>query len=448
MWYRRTTRYFPLLISAAVYSNASFFLVEVSGIACYILAVLIVVSAILMAKEAGELLASALGRRIRLQAFTHLALVAGAAVMAFVFIEASLQLLARLQNPGERSGALKTLAMPAGWERRPAEIEGAKYAYYWHNILHVHNRDNMRLTGEFPRKRPGTFRIIALGDSLTYGYGIAQHDTYPSVLEGELSRVFRVEVLNLGVSGAQSEDVYKILRKHLPVLQPDLVIYGVCLNDFLPSNVGEYASNRAYEVPLPYKEHFIRTTLTGKLLEKQYDALLMRWGLRVDFLTDILRDFGGYQTRFARDVKAMNAYVRAQGLPAMVAMVLDQFPTTKGKRYEIIQAAEKHMRDAGMRVVPGEYVRRNDGRTDWGVSPWEGHPNEKANRVFAQEIATVVNGLPELGPYRRSGTPAGRLEATRHTADPRVMPSQHVRADTAGSGKSGRVAHAQEGNGR
>ncbi|MBI4572076.1 MAG: hypothetical protein HY713_02165 [candidate division NC10 bacterium] len=448
MWYKRTTRFFPILIYAAVFSNARFFLADTSGIASYLLAAVIVVTPILMAKEAGELMASALGRRIRLQAFTRLALVAGAAVMAFVFIEAALQLLSRLQDPAKRSGALNTLAMPAAWERRPVEIEGAKYAYYWHNILHVHNRDNMRLTGEFPRKRPGTFRVIALGDSLTYGYGIAQEDTYPSVLERELSRLFRIEVLNLGRARAQSEDVYKILQRHLPILHPDLVFYGVCLNDFLPSNVGEYASNRAYEVPLPYKEHFIRTTLTGKLLEKQYDALLMRWGLRVDFLTDILRDFGGYQTRFARDVKAMNAHVRSEGLPPVVAMVLDQFPTTKGKRYEIIQAAEKHLRDAGMRVVPGKYIRRNDGRTDWSVSPWEGHPNEKANRVFAHEIAEVLKDLPELRPYRRSQTTAGRLEATRHTSDPRAMPSQRLRADAAGSERTGRVAHAKERNGR
>ena len=59
-----------------------------------------------------------------------------------------------------------------------------------------------------------------------------------------------MEVLNLGVSGNQSEDVLGVLQRFLPELRPDLVIYGVCLNDFLPSNVGEYQST-AYGLPLP-----------------------------------------------------------------------------------------------------------------------------------------------------------------------------------------------------
>jgi lysophospholipase L1-like esterase len=320
-------------------------------------------------------------------------------MLAFVLIEAALQVSTWFQKPEDRAGLLAGLTMPAEWERRPPEVEGTKHTYYWHNVLHVHNRESMRIVGEFPPKRPGTFRIIVLGDSLTYGQGIAEKDTYPRVLEQLLSEAFRVEVLNLGVSGSQSEDISRILRRQLPDLRPELVMYGVCLNDFLPSGISEYDNNRAYQVPLPYKDHFIAATLTGKLLEKQYDALLMRLGLRVDFFTDILKDFDGYQTRFARDVKAMNAFVRGHGLPPMVAMVLDQYPSTREKRYAIVQAAERHLREAGIRLIPSDYIQRNDGRKDWKVSPWEGHPNERANRVFALEFARVLRELPELQAY-------------------------------------------------
>lgn len=397
----RTPRLLPILIYAATFFGARFFLESASGVLSYVLATLILVTPILMVKEVAGLIGSRLDLAVTLDGLTNLALLAGAVMVAFTLIETGLQISAHLRNSEGKSGLSKGLTMPVGWERRPVRIEGARYAYSWHNILHVHNRDNMRLIGEFPAKRADTFRIIALGDSLTYGYGIAQEDTYSSVLEKELSGSFRVEVLNLGVSGAQSEDVYGILKKQASLLQPDLVFYGVCLNDFLPSGVGQYQSNRAYEVPVPYRDHFIAKTLTGKLLEKQYDILLMRWGLRADFLTDILRDFDGYQTRFARDVKAMNAFVQERGLPPMVAMVLDQFPNTRGKGYQVVLAAEKHLRDAGIQVIPSDYIKRNDGRSDWYVSRWEGHPNEKANRVFAREIAAVVTGLPELQRYRR-----------------------------------------------
>ena len=402
-----------ILAYLAVLSNVEYFLPRTSGIVTFVLATALVVTSVLAVKGVGELIASILGWKIRLDALTLMTLVAGSALTSVVLIEVFLQLISAFESPKTKDSLLPALAMPREWERQLIQIAGAKHAEYWHGHLHVYNRDGMRVLGDFPPEQPGVFRVIALGDSLTYGYGIAEQDTYPRVLETLLNDTFRVEVLNLGVAGAQSEDIYEILQRKLPVLRPDLVFYGVCLNDFLPSYVGEYNNNRAYQVPFPYKEHFIRKTLTGKLVEKGYDVLLMRVGLRVNFFTDILRDFNGYQTRFARDVKAMNDLVRGHGLPPVLAMALEQYPNTKGDRYEIVVAAEKHLRAAGIRVVGSDYIRLNDGRMDWRVSPWEGHPNEKANTVFAQEISKVLRGLPELQPFQRRVGDEGRRRRER-----------------------------------
>lgn len=407
----RTRRLIPVLVSLAILTNARFFLVHTSGVGSYLVAGLMLVAAFLAIKQGGELLASSLGLRIRLGALNDLAVAAAAATAAVLLIEVFLQLAAKQPGSQDRLAFSSTLVMPAHWEKRPVQIAGAQHAYYWHDILHVHNRDGMRLSGDFPPKPPGTFRILALGDSLTYGYGIAKEDTYASVLEAELRKAYRVEVLNLGVSGAQSEDILRILQTHLPRLQPNLVFYGVCVNDLLPSGVGQYENNRAYAVPLPYKTHFATKTLTGRFLEKQYDTALMQLGLRVDFLTDILRDFEGYQARFVRDLRAMNAFVQGRGLPPMVAMVLDQYPNIREKKYEVVLAAEQHLRAAGIRLIPSEYIRRHDGARDWHVSAWEGHPNEKANRVFAVEILKVLRDLSELQPYRRRAARTASLGA-------------------------------------
>lgn len=395
------TRLFPILIYVAVFSNARLLLENTSGIISYVVAAAIAVTAVLAAKEGARLLASALGRAWNFAILNNAALVVGGVMFSLVLIETVLQVAAAFQKPDGEAKGVSGLVMPPEWQKKPVQIEGAAHAYYWHGVLHVHNRDQMRVVGGFPAKVPGTFRIIAVGDSLTYGYGIAEKDTYARVLERELGRLFRVEVLNLGVSGAQSEDLLRTLQKQLPVLRPDLVFYGVCLNDFLPSSVGQYENNRAYAIPVPYQDHFSKKTLTGRLLENQYDTLLMRLGLRDDFLGDILKDFDGYQARFARDVGAMNALVQRHGLSPIAAMVLDQYPDTKGKGYQVVLAAERHLKAAGMRVIPADYILRNDGRKDWYVSRWEGHPNETANLVFAREIAGVVAALPELQSYRR-----------------------------------------------
>jgi acyl-CoA thioesterase I len=50
--------------------------------------------------------------------------------------------------------------------------------------------------------RAGTIRIMALGDSLTAGYGLDPADSFPAKLEAALkSKGYDVQVLNAGVSG-------------------------------------------------------------------------------------------------------------------------------------------------------------------------------------------------------------------------------------------------------
>jgi acyl-CoA thioesterase I len=53
-----------------------------------------------------------------------------------------------------------------------------------------------------PAAAADTVRIVALGDSLTAGYGLDAEDSFPAVLEAELrARGHNVEVVNAGVSG-------------------------------------------------------------------------------------------------------------------------------------------------------------------------------------------------------------------------------------------------------
>jgi len=54
------------------------------------------------------------------------------------------------------------------------------------------------------RKPQGVFRIVALGDSVTFGYGVEEEESYSKQLEAIFARRSappRVEVLNFGVGG-------------------------------------------------------------------------------------------------------------------------------------------------------------------------------------------------------------------------------------------------------
>ncbi len=300
------------------------------------------------------------------------------------------------------------LTLPEAWERRRVEVPGSISSYYWHEVLHVHDQHSFRRTMPFPPRADGVYRIMVVGDSLTYGQGVDARWIYPALIEEQLAQDYRVEVLNLGASGRQSEDILLIVKKFLPELTPDLVVYGVCHNDFLPSGIGQY--RKAYPFPMPeaWKDFFLGRTRVANFVDGAYDVVTRALGLRADFFDDILRDFEGHQRRFARDVKAMNEVVRAQGLPPVVAMVFDQVPTVARTAYQVTQHAERLLEAAGMTVIETEdYYQRFEGRK-FRVSQWEGHPDEEAHAIFAGMILEQIRSQVDLGPYRRTRPATGR----------------------------------------
>ncbi|MGQ0736172.1 MAG: SGNH/GDSL hydrolase family protein [Acidobacteriota bacterium] len=86
-------------------------------------------------------------------------------------------------------------------------------------------------------KGPATFRILVLGDSVTFGHGSVH--TYPRLLEDAL-RLWRPEVdwqvWNLGVPGYNTSQELAHLLDVGPQFQPDLVVVGFFEND-LTGNV-------------------------------------------------------------------------------------------------------------------------------------------------------------------------------------------------------------------
>lgn len=293
------------------------------------------------------------------------------------------------------------ISMPEEWKFIDTEIPGARRAHYWHGALHVLDQDGFRRSTPFPEKRPDTYRVLVVGDSITYGYGLPEEDTYVALLNTWMGRDYRIEFINLGISGHQSEDILNVVRKFLPALKPDLVIYGVCHNDFLPSGRGQYEVLYEFPLPVSVKRFFVQRTRVGALVDEGYDAILRSFHLRRDFFDDILRDFEGFQQRYRRDVGEMNAVIREAGLPALIALVFDQYPDYGGRGHRITHAAEAFLREAGAEVIPMEDYYRRYHAKPMRVSQWEGHPDEVANYIWARMIVEKLRERADIRAYAR-----------------------------------------------
>jgi lysophospholipase L1-like esterase len=83
---------------------------------------------------------------------------------------------------------------------------------------------------EVPDRTPGSRRVLCFGDSITFGYGAGDDETYPFHL-GRLLRGGGVEVVNAGVTGFTSHQVLGHVRRLVPLLQPDVVTICIGWND-------------------------------------------------------------------------------------------------------------------------------------------------------------------------------------------------------------------------
>lgn len=104
----------------------------------------------------------------------------------------------------------------------------------------ITNSVGLRTDHEISIEKPSqTQRILAVGDSLTFGPYVNNYQTYPDQLENYLKQKnYQVEVLNAGISGYTLQDELSYLNEKGLKLKPDIIILGIYENDvadYLPS---------------------------------------------------------------------------------------------------------------------------------------------------------------------------------------------------------------------
>ena len=117
-------------------------------------------------------------------------------------------------------------------------------------------------------------RVVAIGDSCTFGKGVEESDTWPRQLERELQARLgasrRVRVANLGVNGYSSRDYLEVLETQALALKPHFVIVGYCLNDF--PNALKQVDAAVYQ-----GKDTLRAQLSWDLREQLGKLALFRW---------------------------------------------------------------------------------------------------------------------------------------------------------------------------
>ena len=113
---------------------------------------------------------------------------------------------------------------------------------------------------ECPVERSARKRLIFLGVSLTFGWGVEEKETFSSILESRLSKLAPTEIINTGGTGNYNteQETYLFLEKGFKY-HPDKVVVFYFINDpeTDPAQVkflvpGVFRINIPLLVPYPY----------------------------------------------------------------------------------------------------------------------------------------------------------------------------------------------------
>lgn len=92
------------------------------------------------------------------------------------------------------------------------------------------NSDGLR-DEEYPVERTEKYRIAALGDSLTFGWGVEKEDTFEHLLEDMLSETRATEMINFGHGNYNTVQQVNLFKERGLKYNPDKVVVFFFIND-------------------------------------------------------------------------------------------------------------------------------------------------------------------------------------------------------------------------
>ena len=250
------------------------------------------------------------------------------------------------------------------------------------------------------QKPAGVYRIAVVGDSLTYGQGIAEQDRFSRLMERRLNGgKISYQVYNFGIPGAETIDHIRFLEDVFKI-DPDFVLLQWYTNDV----EGHDKSGREsyYRlIPSDYLTGILhKNSALYYVVNNQWHALQSQLGLIGPYGDSMNARFGDINSENSqRAIHELNEFitrVKDKNIPLGIVMFPD-FVLTEGgvEKYpfdflfdRVIDACHKY--DIKCIDLRPAYAKENP-KELW-VNIFDGHPSMLANKIAADVIMqTFIN---------------------------------------------------------
>lgn len=153
-----------------------------------------------------------------------LAFIVGIAIIV-ISTEASIRVLANMLGVSPYMKYDKDI----GWTAEPGTTKHHKNTYLGFDVTYQINNNGFRGPSYDEHKPTGIYRVMVLGDSNGFGWGISEDKHFAAIINSKLKNV---QVVNLSLSGYGTDQEYLRFLKEGIAYKPDLVIVQVTPNDF------------------------------------------------------------------------------------------------------------------------------------------------------------------------------------------------------------------------
>jgi lysophospholipase L1-like esterase len=295
-----------------------------------------------------------------------------------------------LQNVDDPVLAFENL--PGGVER----IEYRDSASSAPRIVEMHvNQQGFRGPLVEPKKPAGSLRIACIGDSHTFGYGVADDRTWPAALERRLrarepNRA--IEVLNCGVDAYDTLQEVLWLEKKVLAFEPDGVLLQFYVNDTAVRGENDAPADTdwLFDLSQPRREGFVRWLRE----HSRFADLALDWAYRRRGLAVYAKlRMDGYRETSAGWRRVVEGFRRARDELAArnvrFAVVLYPFLLREGDHltsHAAFELVRKLCEREHIECFDAEPAFEGSDVDRLRISPHDYHGNEEANEIFARAV--------------------------------------------------------------
>jgi len=230
-------------------------------------------------------------------------------------------------------------------------------------------------------RRPDDRQVVALGDSVTFGWGAGEADTFPAQLERRLNRQCpraggrRATVHNAGIGNCNTTMEVARYRARIRPLHPAWVILGYSYNDAEPD---------VTPVHNPFIWHSALLALGSARLQR----VTGRFSAYEPYYKGLYRDGLPGWEGVKRGLRELGAMLREDGIPATIVLLPELHePQDFGPFAGIFAQVAAVAKDAGFEVIdPSPAFPPGPGQSFW-VSYEDAHPNARGQAIYAAALA-------------------------------------------------------------